>query len=81
MARGGAEGLGEKSIYDADQGRIYQDGNIYTAEFSEEEDKILIRDVEGIIVDIQYGNNGGEKPSDTSEKKSSYKNWDYLKKT
>ena len=73
--------LGEKSIYDADQGRIYQDGNIYTVEFSEEEDKILIRDVEGIIVDIQYGNNGGEKPSDTSEKKSTYENWNYLKKT
>lgn len=73
--------LGEKSIYDADQGRIYKDGALYTTEFSEDEDRILIRDVEGIIVDVQYGNNGGDTSAESPDKGSSYENWNYIQRT
>ena len=47
--------LSNKAAYNSDQGIIYQKGEIYTTEFSENEDKILIRNIEGTIVDIQYG--------------------------
>ncbi len=75
--------LGDKTVYNANQGVIYQDGNMYTTDFSEDEDKIFIRDVEGIIVDIQYGNNGNEesKESTLSTQSTSHENWDYPKKT
>jgi hypothetical protein len=46
--------LSNKATYNSDQGIIYQKGEIYTTEFSENEDKILIRNIEGTIVDIQY---------------------------
>jgi hypothetical protein len=75
--------LGDDTTYNADQGIIYQNGNMYSTEFSEDEDKIFVRDVEGIIVDIQYANNG-EKESSLSElnqDSSSYENWDYTQKT
>lgn len=73
---------GDGTVYNPNQGIIYQNGNRYSMDFSEDEDKIIVRDVEGIIVDIQYGNNGKEESldSDMQTKYSSYKNWDYTQK-
>ncbi|HDM67030.1 MAG TPA: acetyltransferase [Thermoplasmatales archaeon] len=47
--------LGEKVIYNADHGIIQRDGTIYTVDFSEDEDRIIIRNIDGVTVDIQYG--------------------------
>jgi hypothetical protein len=45
--------LGENSIYESDLGILYKDGKTFTADYSEDETKIILRDKEGIIIDIQ----------------------------
>ena len=50
---------------------------MYSTELNEDEDAILIRDMEGIIVDIQYANNGGEQTQEQASKVSIYKDWEY----
>jgi hypothetical protein len=47
--------LSDSNVYNSDQGIIYQNGGYITTDFSEEEDKIIIRDMEGVIIDIFYG--------------------------
>lgn len=44
----------ENPVYNAEQGVIYKNGNIFTADYNEDESSILVRDIEGILVDIQY---------------------------
>ena len=46
--------LGEPVKYNPDNGTIYKDGMIYTIDFSEDENSIIIRNIDGVIVDIQY---------------------------
>ena len=43
----------KKPIYNSEQGIIFKNGKIFSADFSEDETEIIIRDIEGIIVDIQ----------------------------
>jgi len=73
--------LGDSSAYNTDQGIIYKDGIYYTTDFTEEEDKILVRDMEGIIIDIQYNGNGKKEEKNASSPTSfeTYKDWDYMK--
>jgi hypothetical protein len=40
-----------KPVYNSESGVIYKDGDIYTTDYDEEETSILIRDVEGILLD------------------------------
>ena len=47
--------LGESVKYNPDHGVIHKDGSVYTIDFSEDENRIIIRNVDGVIVDIQYG--------------------------
>jgi hypothetical protein len=49
--------LSDSGNYNADQGIIYQNGGYVTTDFSEDEDKIILRDMEGVIIDIFYGRN------------------------
>jgi hypothetical protein len=55
--------FGEKPIYDSDLGIVYKDGEIHTIDYNEDESKIILRDIEGVIVDQQYSDktNGKEK--------------------
>lgn len=53
--------LSDAGAYNSDQGIIYQNGGYITTDFSEDEDKIIIRDMEGVIIDIQYGKESIEK--------------------
>jgi hypothetical protein len=46
--------------YNTNQGIIYQKGGYITTDFSEDEDKIIIRDMDGVIIDIIYGNESEE---------------------
>lgn len=74
--------MGDASTYNTDQGIIYKNGAYYTTDFNEEEDKILIRDMEGIIIDIQYdGTNDQDRtlllPHHISDL---YKDWKYMNK-
>lgn len=63
--------LSKTGPYNTNQGIIYQKGGYITTDFSEDEDKIIIRDMDGVIIDTIYGNetdesnnNGGKQ--DTS---------------
>lgn len=74
-------GLGEKVVYNAEQGLFFKNGKIFTSDFSENEDKIIIRDQEGNIVDIHYNGKQEKEKIKTDRLKNNYKNWDYLKET
>ena len=54
--------LSDSNSYNSDQGIIYQNGGYITTDFSEEEDKIIIRDMEGVIIDIFYGKEQSVQP-------------------
>lgn len=62
--------LSNNGPFNTNQGIIYQKGGYITTDFSEDEDKIIIRDMDGVIIDVFYGNeveesnnNGGNEES------------------
>lgn len=67
--------LGEKAVYNSEQGLIFRNGEYLTIDFSEDETKSILRDQEGVILDIQY--NGGKEEDDVYKRNKLYKNWDY----
>ena len=69
--------MGTDAALNNTKGLLYQGGKMYSTELNEDEDAILIRDMEGIIVDIQYANNGGEQTQEQASKVSIYKDWEY----
>ena len=72
--------LGTKPIYNSEQGIIYKNGKIFTTDYNNEETEIIVRDIEGIIVDlIRFRNSKVE--SDKDARFNSYRNWDYMKET
>lgn len=73
--------LGKKPIYNAEEGIIYNNGNIYTTDYSEEESKILLRDIEGIIIDTLSAEGIREKTPYNTLRNNTYKNWNYMEKT
>ena len=67
----------KKPVYNSEQGVIYKNGKIFTTDYSEDETEIIIRDIEGILVDrLSSGLNGGKKIEKTRD--DTYKNWNYL---
>ena len=70
----------KKPIYNSEQGIIYKNGKIFTADFSEDETEIIVRDIEGILVDrLSSGGNGSKNIEKT--RVTTYKNWNYLQET
>jgi hypothetical protein len=69
--------LGEKSVYSSSGGIFYKNGKIFSADYNENESKILIRDIEGLIIDVLYSE-GKEIKND--KRNEIYKNWNYDKK-
>ena len=72
--------LGTKPIYNSEQGIIYKDGKIFTTDYDKDETEIIVRDIDGVIVDVLRSGNG-EMETDKDSRVSSYKNWDYMKET
>ncbi len=70
--------LGEKAVYNSENGLVFRNGKYYTTDFNNDETKIILRDSEGIIVDVQYNGNGKKQNSKNYSKKDVYKNWDYV---
>ena len=70
--------LGKNPVYNTEQGVIYKDGKIYTTDYTEDESKIIVRDVEGIIVDVQYSESGGQETSRETIRNNAYRNWNYV---
>ncbi len=70
----------KKPVYNSEQGIIYENGKIYTADYSEDETEIIVRDIEGILVDrLNNGLNGSKNIKKT--RGNTYKNWNYLQET
>lgn len=70
----------KKPVYNSEQGIIYKNGKIYTADYSEDETEIIVRDIEGILVDrLSSGLNGSKNIEKT--RGNIYKNWNYLQET
>jgi len=65
-----------KPVYNTENGIIYRKGKIFTADYSEDETEILIRDVEGIIID-KLSSAGNGKKSVSEIRTDTYKNWEY----
>jgi hypothetical protein len=70
--------MDNKPIYNSETGIIYKDGKMYTSDFTEDESEILIRDIEGIVVNRLVSENGSKEPLKT-KRSNNYQNWDYIK--
>lgn len=68
----------KKPIYNSETGIVYKDGKIYTMDYTENESEIIVRDIEGTIVE-RLSSEDGKKLSLEQKRNNSYKNWDYFK--
>jgi hypothetical protein len=68
-----------KPVYNSEQGLVYRNGKIFTTDYTEDETEIIVRDIEGIIVDRLSSDNGKKIVEQT--RNNTYKNWDYMKET
>ena len=72
--------LGKKPVYNAEQGVIYKGGEIYTTDYTEDEDEIIVRDIEGVIVDALSSEVYQKSMKPTTVRNNTYKNWNYTEK-
>lgn len=70
--------LGEKPVYNSEEGVIYKKGKIYTTDYNEDESKILLRDIEGIIVDVLYSDDKEKKKGRNTIRNNIYRDWNYV---
>lgn len=72
--------LDKNPVYNSEQGVIYKQGDIYTTDYTEDEDKILVRDIEGVLVDALSSESKNEKIPLKTIRNNSYKEWNYVDK-
>jgi hypothetical protein len=72
--------LEEKPLYNSEAGVIYRNGNIYTTDYNEDESEILLRDIEGIIIDVLSSEEKTAKISQKTIRNNVYKDWNYMEK-
>jgi len=53
--------LGETPAYYSNLGIIYKNGYIYTTVYNEDESKLILRDMEGVILDLQHSDYDGKQ--------------------
>ncbi len=73
--------LEQKPVFNAEDGVIYRDGNIYTTDYNEDESEILIRDIEGIIIDVLSSEDKEKNISPSALRNHTYKDWNYMEKS
>ena len=73
--------LGTKPVYNSEEGIIYRKGKIFTTDYDEDEDNIIMRDIEGIIVDILSAEEHLEKVPRNIVRNNIYKNWNYMEES
>jgi len=69
--------LGKRPIYNSEQGVIYKGGNIYTTDYTEDEDEIIVRDIEGVIVGVLSSDDKQESTKLKTIRNNTYKTWKY----
>ena len=72
--------LGKKPVYNSEQGVIYKGGEIYTTDYTEDEDEIIVRDIEGIIVGTLSSEDKKGRMKLKTVRNNTYKNWNYMEK-
>lgn len=72
--------LGKKPVYNSEQGVIYKGGEIYTTDYTEDEDEIIVRDIEGIIVGALSSEDKQDSVKLKTVRNNTYKNWNYMEK-
>jgi len=72
--------LEQKPVFNTEDGVIYRKGNIYTTDYNEDESEILIRDIEGIIIDVLSSEDKEKKLPVSAVRNNTYKNWNYSEK-
>ncbi|MBN1281176.1 MAG: acetyltransferase [Candidatus Thermoplasmatota archaeon] len=73
--------LENKPVYNAEDGVIYRDGNIFTTDFNEDESAILIRDIEGILLDVLSSEEAPVASQNKPVRNGAYKDWSYMEKS
>lgn len=73
--------LEQRPIYNAEDGVIYRNGAIYTTDYNEDESEILIRDIEGIIIDVLSSEESEKNIPASAVRNNTYKNWNYSEKS
>jgi hypothetical protein len=66
--------------YNSNNGIIYRNGKLFTSDFNEDETSILIRDIEGIIIDALSLEDHENNVDIKDNRNNVYKNWNYLNK-
>ena len=69
-----------KPVYNSEAGVIYREGTIYTTDYNEDESEILIRDIEGIIIDVLSSEEKEKNLPASTVRNNTYKNWKYMEK-
>ncbi len=72
--------LEQKPVYNPEDGVIYRNGTIYTTDYNEDESEILIRDIEGIIIDMLSSEDKEKMLPPSTIRNNTYKNWNYSEK-
>jgi hypothetical protein len=72
--------LGKKPVYNSEQGVIYKGGEIYTTDYTEDEDEIIVRDIEGVIVGALSSEDRQASVKLKTVRNNTYKNWNYMEK-
>jgi len=73
--------LERKPAYNSEAGVIYRGGTIYTTDYNEDESEILIRDIEGIIIDVLSTDEKEKNLPPSTVRNNTYKNWNYTEKS
>jgi hypothetical protein len=73
--------LEQKPVFNAEAGVIYRKGNIYTTDYNEDETEILLRDIEGIIIDVLSSEDKEKNVPPSVVRNNTYKNWNYMEKS
>jgi hypothetical protein len=71
----------KKPIYDSEEGVIYNNGNIHTTDYNEDESEILLRDIEGIIIDVLSSEDIAANLPRKALRNNVYKDWNYMEKS
>ena len=73
--------LEDKPVFNSEDGVVYRNGNIYTTDYNEDETEILLRDIEGILIDVLSSEDKEKNLPVEVVRNNTYKNWNYTEKS
>ena len=70
-----------KPYFDTEEGVVYNDGSIATTDYTEDESEILLRDIEGIIIDVLSSDDTRPDQPQKTPRSNVAKGWRYTEKS